>query len=198
MASLAAGACSVPQRADDTCARNVPCVGDGSPALRSTGVCRGAARASQVTGSSSACGLWSNTPPDTYPSLPISRRVVVAVDAVQHARHPGRREVAGPPSHGPHARMPMHCGPCYQDRRKAYYRLGRAHPWPGRIRTCWTTHKVSWRHRILQFPLTHRAWSHWISYPSVDHALGVWDNAGMRPPASILQSASHLREARHQ
>jgi len=27
---------------------------------------------------------------------------------------------------------------------KACYRRGRAHPWPGRIRTCWTTHKVSW------------------------------------------------------
>jgi hypothetical protein len=47
-----------------------------------------------------------------------------------------------------------------QVRRKACYRPGRAHPWPGRIRTCWTTNKVSWRHRILQFPLTSLAWSH--------------------------------------
>jgi hypothetical protein len=38
VASLDAGACSVPMGADDTCARHVPCVGDGSPALRSTGV----------------------------------------------------------------------------------------------------------------------------------------------------------------
>jgi hypothetical protein len=45
----------------------VPCVGDGSPALRSTGVRRGEARTSQDTGPSSSCVLWSNTPPDTAP-----------------------------------------------------------------------------------------------------------------------------------
>ena len=56
--------------ADDTCARNVSCVGDGSPALRKTGMCRGEARASQVTGPSSSCVPWSNTPPDTTPSSP--------------------------------------------------------------------------------------------------------------------------------
>ena len=60
--------------ADDTCARNVSCVGDGSPALRETGMCRGEARASQVTGPSSSCVPWSNTPPDTSPSSPTSRR----------------------------------------------------------------------------------------------------------------------------
>src|SRR5439155_8293566 len=60
--------------------------------------------------------------------------------------------------------MPTHRKPHLWDRRQACSRLGRAHPWPGRIRTCWTTNKVSWRHRILQFPLTHRAWSHWNSY----------------------------------
>jgi hypothetical protein len=70
MAYLDAGACSVPRRADDTCARNVPCVGDGSPALRKTGMCRGEARASQVTGPSSSYVPWSNTPPETPPSSP--------------------------------------------------------------------------------------------------------------------------------
>jgi hypothetical protein len=35
---------------------------------------RGEARASQVTGPSSSCVLWSNTPPDTRPSSPICRR----------------------------------------------------------------------------------------------------------------------------
>ena len=66
--------------ADDTCARNVPCVGDGSPAPRITGVCRGEARASQVTGPSSSCVPWSNTPPDTIPSSPkkLSLGMVVA------------------------------------------------------------------------------------------------------------------------
>ena len=77
----------------------------------------------------------------------------------------GKAEVSGPHSLGPHARMPTLRLPCLHDRRKAGYRLGRAHPWPGGIRTRWTTNKVSWRYRILQFPLTHRAWSHCFSYP---------------------------------
>ena len=50
--------------------------------------------------------------------------------------------------------------PFSDDRRKAGYRLGRAHPWPGGIRTRWTTDKISWSHRILQSPLTSIAWSH--------------------------------------
>lgn len=49
---------------------NVPCVGDDSPALRKTGISRGEARASQVTGPSSSYVLRSNTPPDMAPSLP--------------------------------------------------------------------------------------------------------------------------------
>src|SRR5215471_3778192 len=86
--------------------------------------------------------------------------------------------------HGPHVRLPTHRRPCLHDRRKAGYRLGRAHPWPGRIRTCWTTHKVSWRHRILQFPLTHRAWSHYSTYP-------------FRIMAVITQEAVSTRILRH-
>ncbi len=61
-------------KTDDTCARNVSCVGDGSPALRYTGIRRGEARASQVTRPSSSCLLWSNTPPHTDPSSPHLRR----------------------------------------------------------------------------------------------------------------------------
>jgi hypothetical protein len=74
VAYLDAGACSVPHRADDPCARYVPCVGDHAPALRKTGMGRGEARASQVTGPSSACVPWSNTPPDTTPYSPSSCR----------------------------------------------------------------------------------------------------------------------------
>jgi hypothetical protein len=88
----------------------------------------------------------------------------MAFDEIPHARHPERLEVSGPQSHGPHARMPTHRSTCFQERRKACYRLRRAHPWPDRIRTCWTIHEVSWWHRILQFPSTHRAWSHWNFY----------------------------------
>jgi hypothetical protein len=60
--------------ADDTCTRNVPCVGDDSPALRKTGMCRGGVRTSQVTGPSSSCVLGSSTPPDTLPALPVIAR----------------------------------------------------------------------------------------------------------------------------
>jgi hypothetical protein len=56
--------------ADDTCTRHVSCVGDGSPALRHAGICRGEARASQVTGPSSSYVPWSHTPPETTPSSP--------------------------------------------------------------------------------------------------------------------------------
>jgi hypothetical protein len=50
-------------------------------------------------------------------------------------------------------------------RRKACYRLGRAHPWPGGFRTRWMTNKISWRTCVLQSQLTHRAWSHCFAYP---------------------------------
>ena len=74
---------------------------------------RGEARASQVTGPSSSCVPWSNTPPDTLPSSPTHAGVVVAFEIIQHSRHPGRLEVSGPQSHGPHAH-PAACGPSRQ------------------------------------------------------------------------------------
>jgi len=45
--------------------------------------------------------------------------------------------------HGPHARRPTHRRPCFPVRRKACYRPGRAHPWPGEFRTRWTMNEVS-------------------------------------------------------
>jgi len=57
---------------------------------------RGKARASQVTGPSSSCVLWSNTPPDTAPYWPdFTQRAVVAFDEFQHSRHPGRYRFRG-------------------------------------------------------------------------------------------------------
>jgi len=44
---------------------------------------------------------------------------------------------------GPHARVPTLRRPRCRDRRQARYRLGRAHPWPGGLRTRWTTNEVS-------------------------------------------------------
>ena len=37
---------------------------------------------------------------------------------------------------------------------------GRAHPWPGGVRTRWMTNKVSWCHRIRQSSSTSLTWSH--------------------------------------
>jgi hypothetical protein len=86
---------------------HVSCVGDGSPARRKAGVCRGEARVSQVTGPSSSCVPWSNTPPATAPSSPTRNQQGVVV-AFESSRPLGIREaeVSGPHSHGPHARRP--------------------------------------------------------------------------------------------
>jgi hypothetical protein len=51
--------------------------------------------------------------------------------------------------------------PRYRDRRKARYRLGRAHPWPDGIRTRWTTDRSFMESsHLLQSQSTSRAWSH--------------------------------------
>lgn len=96
VASLDAGTCSVPLGPTTRVPANVSCVGDGSPALRSTGIGRGEARASQVPGPSSSCVPWSNTPPETRPSSPNSRRGRCGLQVIQHPGHPGRLEVSGP------------------------------------------------------------------------------------------------------
>ena len=70
VAYLDADSCSVPHGPTTRAPAYVPCVGDGSPALRHTGYLRGEVRASQVTRPSSSYVLWSNTPPDTAPSSP--------------------------------------------------------------------------------------------------------------------------------
>jgi hypothetical protein len=40
----------------------------------------------------------------------------------------------------------------YRDRRQVRYRLGRAHPWPGGLRTRWTTNRISWSHHKSSNP----------------------------------------------
>ena len=96
--------------ADDTCARYVSCVGDWSPALRHTGVYRGEARASQVTGpSSSTCHgrtprrIWSTSSPTT-------RRSHCCLQVNQDPGHPGRLEVSGPHAPWP-TRSPAYASP---------------------------------------------------------------------------------------
>jgi hypothetical protein len=77
------------------------------------------------------------------PPCPFLAGGVVAFDDIPLSRHPARREVSGPQSHGPHVRLPTPRGPCFHDRRQACARLRRAHPEPGGMCTRWTTHKVS-------------------------------------------------------
>jgi hypothetical protein len=60
------------------------------------GMGRGEARASQVTRPSSSYVPWSNTPPDTIPSSPTTRRGRCSLQVIQHPGHPGRLEVSGP------------------------------------------------------------------------------------------------------
>jgi len=78
----------------------------------------------------------------------------------QNARHPEMTSFSRPRTHGPHARVPTLRRSRYRDRRKAHYRLGRAHPWQGGFHTRWTANEISWSHRILQSQSTSRAWSH--------------------------------------
>ena len=90
VAYLAARACSMPLGPTTRAPAYVSCVGDGSPALRQTGMERGEARASQVTGPSSSSGPWSNTPPDMVHSSPTPRRSHYCLQVNQDPGHPGR------------------------------------------------------------------------------------------------------------
>ena len=79
--------------------------------------------------------------PAGYGPLAHSRRGRCCLQVKQHPGHPGRYRFRGRMPHGPHARMPTHRRARYRPRRKARYRLGRAHPWPGGLRTRWTTNE---------------------------------------------------------
>ena len=80
---------------------------------------------------------------------------------IQNARHPEWNSFRG---QGPTA----HTLACLrfadlvtEDRRKARYRLGRAHPWPGGFRTRWMTNRNFMESsQLLQSQSTSRAWSH--------------------------------------
>ena len=61
----------------------------------------------------------------------------------QDPRPPGSSRFRGRMPHGPHVRTPTHRRPHFWDRRKACYRLRRAHPWPGGFCTRWTINEVS-------------------------------------------------------
>ncbi len=133
-------------------------VGEGSPVSPSARIIRGKARASQVAGPSSSCVPWSKTPPGAVPPRPSHGWTAIAFRQ-NNALRTRNVIIFEAPAHGPHARLPTHQPPRYRGDCKAGYRPGRAHPWPGGIRTRWTTDEVSWTHRILHSPSTSPAWS---------------------------------------
>ena len=110
-----------------------------TPAPHKPALSRGETRGSQVPGSTSSGVPWSSTPPGAYRPSPISRCGRRRLQATRSPRHPGSLPISGLPTHGPHARVPTHRRTRYRSRRKARYRPGRAHPWPGGIRTRWMT-----------------------------------------------------------
>ena len=159
--------CSLPQGADDTGARHVPCVGDGSPALRHAGMGRGEARASPGTGPSSSYVPWSHTPPETPPSLP--RRYVcrggMAFRVKQDPRPPGRREVSGPHAPWP-TRSHADASPTtFLGSSQGWLPAPAGSPLAGRV-----LHPLDDTRRFMKLshlhsPSTGIAWSHCISYP---------------------------------
>jgi hypothetical protein len=107
VAYRAASACAMPLGSTTRAPAHASCLGDNSLALREAGICRGEARASQVPGPSSSCVLWSNTPPDTFPSSPVCRRGALLPSMESSTL--GIREddrFRGRLAHGPHARVP--------------------------------------------------------------------------------------------
>ena len=128
-------------------------VGEGSPVSPSTRVTRGKARVSQVAGPSSSCVPWSKTPPGAVFSSPLHGEATVAFRS-DNTLGTRNKHIFEATAHGPHVRLPTHQPSRCRDDCKAGYRPGRAHPWPGGIRTRWTTDEVSWTHRILHSPST--------------------------------------------
>ena len=126
---------------------------------------RGEAWASRVTGPSSSRVPWSYTPPGAVPTRPACRRDRRRLRGIQPSGRPECHGFRGRMAHGPHACAPTHRRSRRRDRRKARYRLGRAHPWPDGFRTRWTTDRISRCHRMHRSFLTSVAWSHWMTYP---------------------------------
>ncbi len=89
-AYLDARACSEPAAHAPANARRV---GDGSPALRKTGLLRGEARTSRVTGPSSSCAPWSTRSLSAAPPLRI--RPLLAPTSLREDPRRGRRRLQG-------------------------------------------------------------------------------------------------------
>ena len=171
-AYLGAGACSWPAT---RASRERAAVGEWSPGPRCTGFSLGETCASQVTGPSRCRACHGRTPrrvcirprPSSVgASWPSSQNSALGSRYVHRFR--------GRIPHGPCACAPTLRRIRCRLRRKARYRLGRAHPWPGGSRTRFPTHRISRRHRIHRSFLTSVAWSHCFDYAS----WGLYDSVG--------------------
>jgi hypothetical protein len=90
VAYLVASACSVPYGRRHVRPPTCRASETGHRLSARPGCLRGEARASQVTGPSSSCVPWSNTPPDTFPSSPEKLAGDgCCLQGKQDPRHPG-------------------------------------------------------------------------------------------------------------
>ena len=99
------------------------------------------------------------------PDSPTVVGIAVAFDARSSLGTRNEYKFRGRMAHGPRACAPTLRRTRRRDRLQARYRLGRAHPWPDRFRTRWTTDRISRCHRMHRSFLTSVAWSHSLSYP---------------------------------
>jgi len=99
--------CSLPQGADDTCARHVPCVGDGSPALRHAGMVEERRRAPRLRDRPlRTCHGRTTRRRHLPPCQKIRIRGVLWLQVQQDPRLREDLEVSGRMPHGPHVRTP--------------------------------------------------------------------------------------------
>lgn len=92
--------------------------------------------------------------------------------------------ISGPHSPRPN-RLVAYASPvALPNRRKARYWIGRAHPWPGGLRTRLPTHKISRTHRIIRSLLTSASCSHCSSLPVKGFALTLPMRTSIPPSMS--------------
>jgi len=117
--------------AADGCPRKPANVGEGSPDLRGPESFEERRGPPRCLGRPLSCVPWSETPPGATSPRPTSTERLLSPSRLPTPWAPGIGLFSWLPTHGPHVRVPTHRRLRYRNRRKAHYRPGRAHPWPG-------------------------------------------------------------------
>ncbi len=140
---------------------NVPCVGDGSSALRDTGVVFEEKRGPPRLRGHPLCTCCGRTPRRIWPPpRPTHAGGHCCLRCIPGLSASGKTLGFGAAVPRP-ARSRAYASPmAFRPPSQGWLPAGRAHPWPGGFRTRWMTNKISWRTCVLQSQLTHRAWSH--------------------------------------